>query len=98
MKQHTDGSPCKAGTTSLPADFTPCCDVFGAHVDTCEYDVRYEWWPTQRFWVIAIAASAGSGGVWISHCPHCGNELRPASERDDEDAASGGQAGRWLQI
>jgi len=98
LNRHTDGSACKEGTRDLPADFAPCCEIFGAHVATCEYDIRYEWWPEQRFWVIAIAAGAGSGGIWIGHCPHCGQRLRPASQRPADADSQGGQPGRWLRI
>lgn len=97
VKQHIDGTPCKEGTRNVPPDFTPCCDTFRAHLETCDYDLRYEWWPTQRFWVIAIAESAGSGGIWIGHCPHCGNQLVPASQRGADAESSAGQSGRWLQ-
>lgn len=98
MNHHPDGSACKKGTRQVPPDFAPCCEIFGAHVATCEYDLRYEWWPDQGFWVIAIAEAAGSGGVWVGHCPHCGQRLRPASERPPEDDFSSGQPGRWLQV
>jgi len=59
---HPDGTLCLEGTTSLPSDFQPCCDVFAAHTATCAHDLRYEWWPTSRRWVIAIAEAAGGGG------------------------------------
>ena len=97
MKQHTDGTPCNEGTTQLPPDFQPCCDLFRGHVATCALELRYEWWPAARFWVIAIAESAGSGGVWIGFCPHCGRELRPASQRPPAVEVAAGQPGRWLQ-
>jgi hypothetical protein len=98
MRQHADGTPCKEGTRDTPPGFAPCCDLFRAHLETCEFDIRYEWWPTQRFWVIAIAASAGGGGAWIAHCPHCGALLQPASQRPPEEEDNTGQPGRWLQV
>ena len=48
-KQHIDGTLCKEGTRNVPPDFAPCCDTFRAHLETCDYDLRYEWWPTRRF-------------------------------------------------
>lgn len=67
--KHPDGTLCLEGTTSLPPDFQPCCDVFAAHTSTCVYDLRYEWWPRSRQWVIAIAEAAGGGGIVIHYCP-----------------------------
>jgi len=98
MARHTDGSPCKQGTREVPVGFQPCCDLFLGHLDTCSLDVRYEWWPEQQFWVIAIDESAGSGGVWMAFCPHCGKELRPRSTRPSDDENSRGQPGRWLRV
>jgi len=72
---HPDGTSCLEGTTSLPPDFQPCCAVFAAHTATCAHDLRYEWWPKSRRWVIALAESAGGGGIVITHCPHCGTPL-----------------------
>ena len=73
--RHPDGTLCLEGTTSLPPDFQPCCAVFAAHTATCAYDLRYEWRPKSRQWVIAIAEAAGGGGIVIAHCPHCGAPL-----------------------
>ncbi len=70
--RHPDGTLCLEGTTSLPPDFQPCCAVFAAHTATCAHDLRYEWRPKSRQWVIAIAESAGGGGIMITYCPHCG--------------------------
>lgn len=81
----------------MPQGFKPCCAMFGGHIDTCEYDIRYEWWSGDGVWVIAIADSAGSGGVVIRFCPHCGRELQPVS-RHEEDDDSGGQPGRRLRV
>jgi hypothetical protein len=97
VKQHTDGTRCKEGTRDVPPDFAPCCDDFAAHLDTCEYDVRYEWWPGQRMWVIAIAEAAGGGGVHMAHCPHCGTRLVPTAPPPDDEPGTG-QRGRWLRI
>lgn len=72
---HPDGTTCREGTRSVPSDWTPCCDVFGGHVDTCEFDVRYEFWPQRDGWFVAIAESAGGGGIEIHWCPHCGKRL-----------------------
>ena len=93
--QHTDGTPCKEGTRTVPPDFRPCCRAFAGHTDTCEYDIRYEWWSPEQGWVVAIAESAGGGGVAIRFCPHCGLKLQPEVEGESEDA--GGQPGRQLR-
>lgn len=97
MRSHLDGSPCKEGTRDVPENWEPCCAAFGGHVTTCEYDVRYEWWIGDAVGVIAIAASAGGGGVTIRFCPHCGHELRPAS-RFEEDEPDTDQPGRRLRV
>jgi len=70
--------------------------MFAGHVDTCDYDVRYEWWKRQRFWVITIAESAGGGGVVIRYCPHCGAELKPLRRWPLKERAGRGQPGRWI--
>jgi len=75
MHGHSDGTICREGTQSLPEDFVPCCEMFSAHTATCVFDIRYEWWKTSRRWVIAIAESAGGGGIEITYCPHCGTKL-----------------------
>ena len=76
---HSDGTPCLEGQRGAPDAFRACCDLFESHLSACALDVRYEWWPSGRQWVIAISESAGGGGVQISHCPHCGVSLRPGS-------------------
>ncbi len=73
---HADGTRCLEGTKRVPRSFRPCCEVFAGHVATCAHDLRYEWWPKARQWVIAIAESAGGGGISIEFCPHCGARLR----------------------
>jgi hypothetical protein len=73
--RHPDGTLCLEGTSSLPPDFQPCCEVFAGHTATCAHDLRYEWWRKSRRWVIAIAESAGGGGIMIRYCPHCGTPL-----------------------
>lgn len=73
--RHPNGTFCLEGTTSLPLDFQPCCTVFAGHTSTCVHDLRYEWWPKSRQWVIAVAEAAGGGGVVINYCPHCGAPL-----------------------
>ncbi len=80
-REHEDGTTCLEGTSSVPAGYSPCCATFGGHVETCVYDLRYEWWPRQRCWVIAVAENAGGGGIMIRYCPHCGHDLRRAAAR-----------------
>ncbi len=80
-KHHPDGTVCLEGTRSLPKSYSPCCEIFDSHTSTCEYDLRYEWGPRSRQWVIAIAESAGGGGVRISYCPHCGARLKPETRQ-----------------
>lgn len=75
---HSDGSPCREGKSSAPKGYVPCCAAFAGHLATCEFDVRYEWHPRQRHWVIAIPDVAGGGGVQITYCPHCGSRLGKA--------------------
>ena len=70
---HPDGTTCLEGTTCVPEGFTPCCEIFGGHIDTCAHDLRYECW--ESGWVIRIADAAGGGGISITFCPHCGIEL-----------------------
>lgn len=74
MAEHSDGSPCLDGVVAVPPGYTPCCPVFEQHTRLCVYDVRYQW-SASTGWVIAIAESAGGGGVQIAFCPHCGTEL-----------------------
>src|SRR5829696_809980 len=59
MALHADGTSCREGTRSVPPDYTPCCSIFDGHTMICEYDIRYEWWPTARHWAIVIAEAAG---------------------------------------
>jgi len=86
-RNHVDGTACLAGTSSLPPRYRPCCETFDGHVETCAYDLRYEWWPRQRGWVVAIAESVGGGGIAIRYCPHCGAELRREAARKTPMAA-----------
>jgi hypothetical protein len=80
MPKHTDGTECLEGTTKIPKDFKPCCDVFDAHISSCAYDLRYEWWQKMKIWVIVISETAGGGGIAISFCPHCGSRLSEKSK------------------
>ena len=75
MHQHSDGTTCNEGTSSVPEGYTPCCGTFEAHTRACEFDIRYEWWAKDSKWVIAIADTAGGGGIEIGYCPHCGMRL-----------------------
>jgi hypothetical protein len=75
MKWHADGTKCLEGTRSVPQGYQPCCEIFEGHLDTCAYDIRYEWWVQSDQWVIVIAESAGGGGITINYCPHCGARL-----------------------
>ena len=61
--------------SGAPPGFVPCCELFGGHLETCAYDIRYEWFPSTKRWVIAIAEVAGGGGIEIKFCPHCGSGL-----------------------
>lgn len=79
--RHSDGTLCLEGATSLPPAFHPCCDVFAAHTATWGHGLRYEWRPKSRQWVIAIAESAGGGGIMITYCPYCGTPLLEEQER-----------------
>jgi hypothetical protein len=74
---HTDGTLCREGSKSVPENFVACCEDFDDHTSTCEFDVRYEWCVEEKVWSIAIAESAGGGGILIDFCPHCGVRLIP---------------------
>ena len=75
---HADGTICLEGTSRVPKPYRPCCQAFDVQTSMCAFDVRYEWSPRQKTWVIAISESAGGGGVVITYCPHCGDKLRPS--------------------
>ena len=79
MNTHSDGSECREGTQTVPLEFVACCDVFEQQTFACEYDIRYEWRSDLEppVWVIAIAESAGGGGIEMDFCPHCGTRLVP---------------------
>jgi hypothetical protein len=47
----------------VPSGFRACCAECAGHVNTCDLDIRYEWWPRSAEWVISIAESAGGGGI-----------------------------------
>jgi hypothetical protein len=95
-QRHIDGTRCKEGTRRVPPRFRACCAAFAGHLATCDYDLRYEWWQRQRFWVITIAEAAGGGGVVIRYCPHCGLELKPLRRWRLEGRPGRGQPGRWI--
>jgi hypothetical protein len=40
----------------------------------CVFDIRFEWWPKTKQWVIRIA-DGGSSGLKMSFCPYCGTAL-----------------------
>ena len=84
---HTDGTVCYEGTRRVPRPFKACCVEFNKHTLACVHDVRYEWWPKQKTWVIPIGELSGGGGVAISHCPHCGKKLKGS-----------GKIGRWIEV
>jgi hypothetical protein len=75
MARHPDGSVCLEGMRSpLPKDYQPCCAQFEDHLWACIYEIRYEWWPRSRVWIIRVA-DGGSSGIVINFCPHCGTPL-----------------------
>jgi len=71
---HDDGTPCLEGTRQVPRGFQPCCDRFGASTTACVFDIRFEWWPKTKQWVIRIA-DGGSSGLKMSFCPYCGTAM-----------------------
>ncbi len=87
--KHPDGSICLEGTSSVPRRFKSCCDSFLRRTSACVYDVRCEWWPKKRIWVILIAESSGGGGIQIGHCPHCGARLSGVGGRARIKVAEG---------
>jgi hypothetical protein len=74
-KTHSAGDLCLEGARRVPANFSPCCDAFEGHLETCAFDLRYEWWERSRQWVVRVADEAGGGGITIGYCPHCGHKL-----------------------
>jgi hypothetical protein len=75
---HADGSRCREGTQKVPRDFRACCERFSAQTSACEFDVRFEWWPKRKSWVICIP-DGGESGLEISFCPYCGSDLANTS-------------------
>jgi len=75
MKNHLDGTPCLKGLQDIPENYNPCCEDFDDRTYVCIHDIRYEWWPERQGWFIPIHASAGSGGIAMGYCPHCGHKL-----------------------
>jgi hypothetical protein len=86
-RKHLDGSLCLEGTRKVPRSHHPCCEPFDSHTRSCTFDIRYEWWNSQRGWFLRIDDSAGGGGIAISFCPHCGSKL-----------AGSGRSGRWFDV
>jgi hypothetical protein len=85
--RHSDGTLCLEGTRRVPRAYRACCEAFDARTFTCVHDVRYEWWPGQKTWVIRISEQSGGGGIAMAYCPHCGAKLKGS-----------GKSGRWLEI
>jgi hypothetical protein len=85
-RPHVDGSKCLEGTRRVPRRFEACCELFGGHVDTCVFDLRYEWWQKAQKWVIAVSEHSG---ITIKYCPHCGKKLK-TSARATSHSAKGG--------
>jgi len=71
---HADGSPCVAGTQTIPKNYQPCCKRFAQGTLNCEFDIRFEWWATNNTWVVRLP-DGGSSGMDISFCPYCGTKL-----------------------
>jgi hypothetical protein len=86
-RKHTDGSICLEGTRRVPKPYTACCEAFDSRTVACTFDIRYEWWPKLKTWVVPISDASGGGGVAINHCPHCGMKLKGSKKE-----------GRWLEI
>ena len=98
-REHADGTECLEGTRSVPDGWTQCCETFGGHVESCAFDIRYEFWPAPYDgWVIVISESAGGGGTMIRWCPHCGTELGGWPEDWVDGREAFGPNGRRLPI
>jgi hypothetical protein len=63
--------------------------VFAGHVETCACDLRYAFWPGANQWCIAVAESAGRGGIAIGWCPHRETTTAPSKARSDEIGDAG---------
>jgi hypothetical protein len=79
-RYHSDGLICKEGTKNVPKRYSYCCDEFQIRTTKCELDIRYEWYISQKSWVIAVPETAGGGGIIISYCPHCGSKLNTSKK------------------
>ena len=77
---HADGTPCVEGTQNVPRGFIPCCESFEAGTKACEFDIRFEWWPKSKHWVIRVP-DGGTSGLEISYCPYCGGNLSERAKR-----------------
>ncbi|ORA22589.1 hypothetical protein [Mycobacterium aquaticum] len=68
---HADGTECLDGARRVPKTYQPCCDAFDRRTASCVNDIRFEWWPSSRHWVV-IVPDGGSSGLHLSFCPFCG--------------------------
>jgi hypothetical protein len=58
----------------VPAGYRACCEAFDRHLEASVFDIRFEWWPKSKKWVIRVA-DGGSSGLTIRFCPYCGTKL-----------------------
>jgi hypothetical protein len=80
-KRHIDGSVCLEGVrSSIPRGYKVCCEVFERCLFACVYDIRFEWWPKSKIWVIRVA-DGGSSGLVMNFCPYCGAALPKSGRR-----------------
>jgi hypothetical protein len=78
QSHHPGGEPCLAGKRKVPRGFAACCARFDRATQACAFDIRFEWWPRSKSWVVRIA-DGGSSGIEFSFCPYCGVNLNRAA-------------------
>jgi len=71
---HPSGELCLAGERKVPRGFSACCSRFDHATQACIYDIRFEWWPRSKSWVVRVA-DGGSSGIELTFCPFCGENL-----------------------
>jgi len=67
------GDECLEGTKQVPKKWKACCKSFRARTESCQYEVRIEWYGGNKW---GIPLPLGGGYIKIKHCPWCGEKVK----------------------